>query len=401
MKYVLFLCDGMADYRLQELGGRTPLEVAETPNMDKIAREGATGLVRTIPEGLAPGSDIATLSILGYDPRKYYSGRGSIEALNIGIESEPDEQVFRCNLVTTKDGVMLDYSGGHISSEDGAALIEVLNNDLAENGISFYPGVSYRNILTIKEQLLEAGEGRLECTPPHDITGREIEQYLPRGKGADKLNELMQKSIPMLEQATANRSRIERGEEPANMIWPWGGGKLVPVPSLKEKFGLTGSIITAVDLLKGIGKLTGLKAVDVPGATGYYDTDYNAKARYAIEALKTGDLVFIHVEAADEAGHNADVKEKIKAIENFDAKIIGPVMNALKGIAASRVLLMPDHLTPISIRTHSAEPVPAAIAGCGVTADEVKKFDEFSVESGKLGTVPGHELLKLFTSEEI
>jgi len=401
MKYVIFLCDGMADYPLDELGGRTPMQAAETPNMDRIAKEGVTGLVQTIPPGVSPGSDIATLSILSYDPRKYYSGRGPLEALSLGLNPKPHELVFRCNLVTVEDGAMADYSGGHISGSDGAELIKVLNTNLAADGVRFYAGVSYRNLLVIDEQLLSDGVGELVCTPPHDITGRPIEDYLPNGRGSSKLRALMQQSESVLAQSYTNRTKVKRGGRPANMIWPWSGGKPMSVPGFKDKFGLSGSIITAVDLLKGIGRLIGLNPVDVPGATGYYDTDYCAKARYSIDALEEGDFVFVHVEAADEAGHNGHIAEKVRAIENFDAKIVGPMLKALVEMGRYRAMAMPDHRTPIAIRTHSSDPVPVAICGEGVGRDGVMKFDEFSVENGKLGTIEGHRLLELFTDKEI
>jgi 2,3-bisphosphoglycerate-independent phosphoglycerate mutase len=401
MKYVLFLCDGMADRPLDELGGRTPMQAADTPNMDRIAKEGVTGLVQTIPEGAAPGSDIATLSILSYDPRECYTGRGPLEALSLNLKPKPNELVFRCNLVTVTDNVMVDYSGGHISGSDGVQLIEVLNDKMSSDKIRFYPGVSYRNLLVIDEELLTDGDGELECTPPHDITGRGAEKYLPRGKGSSKLKELMEQSSKILSDTQVNRSKIERGENPANMIWPWSGGKIKQVEPFIKKFGLSGSIITAVDLLKGIGKLIGLKPVDVPGATGYYDTDYDAKARYSLASLKDGDFVFVHVEAADEAGHNGHIDEKVRAIENFDAKVVGPMLDGLEKMGPYRVMAMPDHRTPISTRTHSSDPVPAAIFGEGVEPDNVEKFDEFAVEKGKLGTIEGHKLLQVFTAKEI
>ena len=401
MKYVLFLCDGMADRPLKQLGGRTPMQAAGTPNMDRIAKNGATGLVQTIPRGVAPGSDIATLSILSYDPRECYTGRGPLEALSLNLQPKPNELVFRCNLVTVEDNIMLDYSGGHISGSDGARLIDVLNDKMLSEGIRFYPGVSYRNLLLIDEKLLTDGDGDLECTPPHDITGRAIAQYLPRGKGSSRLNELMHQSVDILLDTDVNRAKIERGENPANMIWPWSGGKIKKVQPLIEKFGLSGSIITAVDLLKGIGKLIGLKPVDVPGATGYYDTDYEAKARYAVKSLKEGDFVFVHVEAADEAGHNGHIDEKVRAIENFDLKIVGPMLDALEKMGPYRVMAMPDHRTPIATRTHSSEPVPVAIFGEGVGPDDVDKLDEFAVEKGKLGMIDGHKLLQVFTAKEI
>jgi 2,3-bisphosphoglycerate-independent phosphoglycerate mutase len=385
----------MADYPLEKLQGRTPLQVARTPNLDRLARDGATGLAVTIPPNMSAGSDVASLSIVGYDPRLYYRGRGPLEAVSLGLEPAPDEVVFRCNLVSVSDGLMRDYSAGHISSQEARVLIEALNRELKVDGVTFYPGVSYRNVVTMKESLLQEGKGPLECVPPHAISGRAVEGNLPTGQGSSLLRELMEKSVAILAAQPVNLVKIDLGENPANMIWLWGGGKLERPPSFRERFGVTGAVIAAVDLIKGIGKLIGLKAVDVPGATGYYDTDYDAKAQYAIQALHEDDFVLVHVEAADEAGHNGDILEKITAIERFDAKIVGKVLEKLEEWGEFRVLAMPDHYTPITVKDHTPEPVPFAVCGKGIQPDAVKGFDEFSVSEGSFKTVEGHTLMAI------
>ena len=367
--------------------------MAKTPNLDRLARNGATGLAATIPPNMSAGSDVASLSIVGYDPRVYYRGRGPLEAVSLGIQPTADEVVFRCNLVSVSDGVMRDYSAGHISSQEARVLMEALNRELKVKGVTFYPGVSYRNVVTIKEDLLQEGKGPLECVPPHAISGRGIEGNLPSGQGAPLLRELMEKSVAILAAQAVNQVKIDLGEDPANMIWLWGGGKLERPPSFQERFGVGGTVVAAVDLIKGIGKLIGLEAIDVPGATGYYDTDYDAKAAHALKALEQKDFVLVHVEAADEAGHNGDILEKITAIERFDARIVGKVLEKLEEWRKFRVLAMPDHYTPITVRDHTPEPVPFVLCGEGIEPDAVTTFDEFSVSDGSLQTVEGHALM--------
>jgi len=399
MKYALLICDGMADYPLEKLQGKTPLQVAKTPNLDRLAREGSTGLAETIPEDMTPGSDVASLSILGYDPRKYYRGRGPLEAVSLDIQPAPDEVVFRCNLVSVSDEVMEDYSAGHISSKEARVLIDALNKGIRIDGVTFNAGVSYRHVTTIKEKLLQEGKGELRCVPPHAIIGEPIERNLPTGQGSPLLRDLMEKSREILNAEAINQVKIDLQEDPANMIWLWGGGKLERPPSFQERFGLDGTVIAGVDLIKGIGRLIGLRAADVPGATGYYDTDYEAKASYGIEALEKADFVVVHVEAADEAGHNADILQKITAIERFDAKIVGKIVEKLEQWGEYRVVAMPDHYTPISLRNHTSDPVPFAICGKGVRPDSVIVFDEFSVAEGGFGRVQGHQLMStLFAS---
>ncbi len=401
MKYALLICDGMADYPLEKLQGKTPLQVADTPNLNRIAREGATGLAATIPQNMTPGSDVAALSILGYDPRVYYRGRGPLEAVSLDIQPAFDEIVFRCNLVSVSDGLMQDYSAGHISTKEARVLIEALNKEMKVEGVTFYPGVSYRHVTTVKESLLKDGKGELHCVPPHAIIGQPIEPNLPTGQGSSLLRELMERSREILSAQPVNQVKIDLKENPANMIWLWGGGKLEIPPSFREKFGVEGTVIAAVDLIKGIGKLIGLRVVNVPGATGYYDTNYDAKAFSAIEALEKGDFVLVHVEAADEAGHNADILQKIAAIERFDAKIVGSVVAKLEELKDYRVMVMPDHYTPISVRDHTPEPVPFAVCGKDIPADSVQGFDEFSAREGSLKTVEGHCLMSILFGKEM
>lgn len=383
----------MADYPLEELNGKTPLQAAYTPNMDFIAGNGRNGVVRTVPEGMVPGSDIANLSIMGYDPRKYYPGRGPLEAASMGISLDRDEVAFRCNLVTVKNGVLIDYSAGHISSEEARTLIEYLDEKLDGNA-RFYPGVSYRHILVLK------GSEDVTCTPPHDIVERPIEEYLPMGRDAEILRKLMHNSVQLLEDHEVNVKRGGESKNPANMIWPWSPGKSPNMPSFEEKFGVRGSVIAAVDLIKGIGKCIGLKVIDVPGATGYLDTNYGGKADYALRSLVDGDFCFVHVEAPDEAGHSGDMEAKIKAIENFDEKVVGRVLRGLKRYDEYKIMVLPDHPTPISIRTHTCDEVPFAIFSPSEAADDVERFDEFSARRGSLGAIEGRELMELFIKGE-
>lgn len=380
MMFVVILGDGMADRPIESLGGKTPLQAAHTPNMDLIAREGRCGLARTVPDGMPPGSDVANLSVMGYDPHEYYTGRAPLEAAAMGVKLEEDDIAFRCNLVTVENGVMKDYSAGHITSEEGRELIRALKPLMPAERI--YAGVSYRNLL-----VLRAG-AQTVCTPPHDITDRPIEDYLPRGKDAELLNGLMEAAKPLLAAHPVNLKRIEEGKRPANMIWLWGQGPAPSMPTFQEKLGLKGAMISAVDLLKGIGVYAGLEVIDVPGATGTIDTNYEGKVEAALKALERVDFVYLHIEAMDEAAHEGDVELKIKALELFDRNVVGPVIEGLKIRGKDwRVLLMPDHATPIEIRTHNRDPVPFAIMGKGILRDDVQSFDEEATKRGGYGTV--------------
>ncbi|MDI6821883.1 MAG: cofactor-independent phosphoglycerate mutase [Actinomycetota bacterium] len=390
MKYVVLVPDGAGDYPLKELNGKTPLQAAKTPNMDFLARNGVTGIVRTIPHGMDPGSDVANLSLLGYDPVKYYTGRGPLEAASRGIPLREDEMAFRCNLVTA-DAVLEDYSAGHISTEEAKILIESIDNELAGVGIHFYSGVSYRHLVVIKGDFSSA-----RCVPPHDIVGQSIEENMPHGPGADILRELMMASREILEDHPINEKRKRLGKNPANMIWLWGQGKAPSMPTFVHKFGIRGCVISAVDLIKGIANYAGLKAIEVPGATGYFDTDYLAKAEYALEALKEDDFVFVHVEAPDEAGHARNIEIKIKTIEDFDAKLVGTILKDLKNYGDHKILLATDHLTPIAVGTHVADPVPFAIYSATDQRDEMDQFYEFPVRKSSLYINEGHRLMNLF-----
>ena len=386
MKLVVLLGDGMADLPLEALGSRTPLQAAEKPNMDRLARQGRSGLARTVPEGYAPGSDVANLSVLGYDPAECYTGRAPLEAAAMNVHLGPGEIAFRCNFVTIEKGLMKDYSAGHISSEEGRQLIQALAPLMP--GRRLYHGVSYRNLL-----VLQAG-AKAECTPPHDISGRPVAEHLPRGQDSQLLMSLMEAARPILETHPVNQRRIAAGKRPANAIWLWGQGPAPAMPSFAEKYGLSGAMISAVDLLKGIGRYAGLEVIDVPGATGNIDTNYQGKVDAALHALQSRDFVYLHIEAPDEAGHEGETDLKVRAIELFDEKVVGPVVRGLEESGEEwRVLLMPDHATPISIKTHSSDPVPFTIAGSEIKSDGVERFDEAAAKAGGHGLVQATELV--------
>jgi len=395
MKYIVLVGDGMADYPIKELDNRTPLEVARTPNMDFIATHGRLGRVKNIPSDMMPGSDVATISIFGYDPTKYYTGRGPLEAVNLGIELEEEDVAFRCNLVTVTGDRIVDYSAGHISSQEAAILIKFIDQKLGSERIKFYPGVSYRHLMLVKDAVGEHLQD-LECKPPHDISGENISQNLPRGKGADILIKLMQDSRQILESHEINLVRIDLKENPANMIWLWGQGRKVSMPKFQEKYGLTGSVISAVDLIKGLGKILGLEVIKVAGATGYYDTDYAGKANAALKSLEKKDFVFLHVEAPDEAGHNGDLREKITAIERFDQLVVGQILKAFKHRKNFRILVLPDHATPLSVRTHTADIVPFGIFGKGVMGRGFLSYSEKEAEKSDLFFEKGYALMDYF-----
>lgn len=384
-KFVVVVGDGMADEPLEELGGETPLEHARTPHMDSIAREGCCGMLRTIPPGCEPGSDIANLSILGYDPRIYYTGRGPLEAASMGILLAPSEMAYRCNLVTITDGIMRDFSAGHISSAEGSALL----SDLGERvrPARLFPGVSYRNVLVFP------GARGARTVAPHDIVGQKIDPYLPRGDDAEVLLSCIEASARVFDGHPVNLSRVSRGLPPATHVWPWSGGRTPELPPFEEKYGLSGGMISAVDLLKGIARCARMEVIIVPGATGYLDTDYHAKALYALDALRRLDFVYVHVEAPDEAGHLGSLEEKVRAIERLDG-MIGEILRGCK----ARVAVLPDHPTPLRTRTHSAEPVPFAILGAG--RDGCRSFCEREAAGGSLGTVDGPRFLSFFLGGE-
>jgi 2,3-bisphosphoglycerate-independent phosphoglycerate mutase len=394
MKYIILVGDGMADYPLPELGDLTPLQAADTPNMDFIAKHGRNGVAKTVPDSLPPGSDVANLSIMGYDPVRYYSGRGPLEAASIGVPLENDDIAFRCNLITEKNGLLVDYSAGHISSEEACILIEAVDSELANN-CRFHSGMSYRHLLVMKR-----GENAI-CTPPHDVVGQSVEDVLPRGEDADILIDLIRASKPVLETHEINLKRRKNGKNMANLIWPWGQGKALNMPRFKELYRVTGSVISAVDLLKGIGKSAGLDIIEVPGATGYLDTNFSGKAAYALDSLKERDFVFVHVEAPDEAGHMGNIEAKVKAIEDFDEKVVGGMLNDVGGYGEYKILVLPDHPTPIPLKTHTRDPIPFALYSSTEKADIVERFDEFSAKEGVFGLVEGHRLMGMLMKQDM
>ena len=395
MKYVVLVGDGMADYPLAELGDKTPLMVANTPNMDWVARNGAVGLVKTIPHGFSSGSEIANMSLLGYDPAQYFTGRGPLEAASMKVSLEADDLAFRCNLVSIvvfgPQVIMEDFTAGHISSEEARQIIQDIDGEMGTETIRFYPGLSYRHLMVWKGGGSRKGLESLSLAPPHDIVGRGIFDYLPKAGGEDGIVELLTRSQILLKEHPVNLARMENGLKPANSIWLWGQGKRPQIPTLGEKFGVEGSVISAVDLLKGIGLYAGLEVIDVPGATGYLDTNYQGKAVYGLKELEDKDLVFIHVEAPDEAGHNGDIPKKIEAIEAFDKEVVGTILEGMRGLKDYRVMVLPDHPTPIPVRTHVPDPVPFAIydsrrkrswpAGMSFDEDSVKRSGVY-IENG-------------------
>ena len=400
MKTIVLVCDGMADDPVEDLHGRTPLEAAKTPQMDALARQGKVGLARTIPLGFTPASDVGNMAILGYNPREYYSGRGPLEAANMGIELKPGDVAFRCNLVTADGDKLIDYSAGHISSEEAATLIRAVGKRLGSARLEFYPGIQYRHLAVFREPGISEDLLKTACLPPHDIMGRTISEHWPKGPAQMRLIELMETARPILTGHEVNQVRIDLKENPGNMIWLWGQGKRLEVPSFKERWGLTGSVISAVDLVKGAGRLAGLNVINVPGATGYYDTNYAGKAQAALESLKKHDFVFVHVEAADEAGHNGDLRQKVVAIENFDRHLVGKILAHFKNLKDYRILVIPDHPTPISKRTHTSDPVPFAICGKGISPNGVMSFGESQAKASGWLVEEAHRLLPRLLTEK-
>lgn len=398
MKYIILLGDGMADEGLSELAGKTPLQFAATPNMDYLAANGEIGLVKTVPAGFAPGSDVANLSVLGYDPRRYYNGRSPLEAVSMGVALGENDVAFRCNLVSLSDQecyeekTMVDYSADEISTEEAAALMETVGRRLNSDVMHFYPGISYRHLL-----VWQGGPAGSVLTPPHDIPGRLIAAYLPQGEGGETVLQLMKESSKILSEHPVNQERIKAGRRPANSIWLWGQGKKPALPKFSEKYGLTGAVISAVDLIKGIGICAGLEVVEVEGATGNMHTNFTGKVRAALEVLRRGkDFVYIHVEAPDEAGHRGELANKLKAIEAVD-QMLAVLLSGLDQFSDYRLMLLPDHPTHMRTQTHSSEPVPFAIYTKG--AKIVNKITAYDEESAKLSNMQfstGYELMEYF-----
>lgn len=397
MKYLIILGDGMADEPIEYLGNRTPLQAADTPAIDRLASQGRSGMLDTIPVGFAPGSEIANMSVLGYDVPKVFEGRGSLEAASMGVEIAEGEMAMRCNLICVENGKIKNHSAGHISNEEAEILIQYLSEKLADEFVSFYPGVSYRHLVKMK-----GGNKNLKCTPPHDVPGTAFEDVMIKANSEDAiqtaayLNALTLKSQELLENHPVNIARAAKGKDKANSIWLWSPGYRPAMKTLMELYGLkSGSVISAVDLIKGIGVYAGLKVVNVEGATGLYDTNYEGKAKAAIDALKTDDFVFLHIEASDEAGHEGDVDLKIRTIEYLDKRVVGPIMAELSGWSdAVTIALLPDHPTPCALKTHTKKPVPFIIYRPGEEADEVNVYDEFACEKGSYGLLKGMEFMQ-------
>ena len=389
MKYCVLIIDGSAGHPLPQRGGKTSLELARTPNLDALATKGTVGLTQTVPEGMEPSSACACMSIMGYDPRIYYKGRSAIEALSMGISIGQGEMVFRCNLVAIRDGKMLDYSAGHITTAEAKKLIEALDKSLGDANTKFYPGISYRHILKLKghEEALEA-----VCTPPHDIPGQPIAGYLPKGQGSDILKDLMRRSEAVLAKHPVNLSRQSRGEIPATTIWLfWPSGQVPALPPFRQIYGLNAAMISGVDLLRGLAQMAKMEVVKVPGVTDGLDNDYAAQAAGALKALEKQDLVIVHVEAPDEAGHSGSIEHKIEAIEKTDQEIVG----CLRQYKADnlRLLVMPDHPTPIDIQTHTSEPVPFLLSGPGFASNGAKRLTEAEGRSTNFSIQAGYDII--------
>lgn len=397
MKYILLVGDGMGDYPIAEMGGKTPLAAAHTPNMDWIADHGELGLAKTIPEGCETGSDTANLSLLGYDPKKAQTRRAPLEAASLGVSLSPTDVAFRCNLVTlsSQESVLTmdDYSAGHISTDEARHIMEDLDKALGSESFKFYPGVSYRHLM-----VWHGGVEDVHTTPPHDITGQEVQYYLERMTPHGVLLDLMDQARVILKHHPVNKRRVEKGLKPASDIWFWGQGHAPKLEAFKERTGLTGAIISAVDLLRGIGVYVGLRVIRVPGATGYFDTDYEAKAHYALLALEDADLVYVHVEAPDEAGHAGLLDTKIEAIEAFDAMVVGTALKGLRDVGEYRIMIVTDHYTPISVKTHTTEPVPFAIQGTGIPVplEAAAGFSEEAAGGRDLFISDGYRLMERF-----
>ncbi len=397
MKRIIILGDGMADHAIERLGGKTPLQYADKPMMDKLAREGRCGRLITVPEGFPPGSEVANTAILGYDLNKVYEGRGPLEAASIGYEMEPDDLALRCNLITIEDGKIVTHNGGNLQTKDARVLIDYLNENLGNDRVKFVCGIQYRHLLIIK-----GGSKDINCAPPHDHPGEEWNKLLVTGeeKTANLINDLIVRSQELLSKHPYNIEKAKRGERQANSIWPWSGGYRPKMKTIAEMFPevKSGTVISAVDLIKGIGHYAGLKIVDVPGATGLADTNYEGKAQAAIEALKTDDFVFVHVEATDEAGHDGDLDLKLKAINYLDQRLIRPIYEAVKDQDVC-IAVLPDHPTPVELRIHVNEPVPFLIWHKGIEADDVTTYDEVACVRGGYGLLKLQEFINTLMKE--
>jgi len=392
MKYAMLIGDGMADWPIPQLDNRTPLEYAQTPNMDRVVVQGVIGQVATVPQGMQPGSDVANMALLGYDPMRFYNGRAPIEAASLGVALDENDTAFRCNLVTIQNDMMVDYSAGHISTEEAHQIVDALQMYCTSATTHFYPGISYRHLMVV------AGfpEG-LETTPPHDITGKPVHSYLPKGEGAEELSKLIGTAHEVLADLPVNKTRVKEGKRPVTDIWLWGQGQSLSLPSMAQKYGMTGSVISAVDLVRGLGVLAGLTIRLVDGATGYLGTNYKGKVDAAQAALEDEDFVYLHIEAPDETGHEGELEKKIQAIEEFDKYIVGEMLKYQEQRGDLRIIITPDHPTPIEIKTHCADPVPFTLCGPGVKPGNETTYCEHSARNAT--PLSGPELFERFIKQ--
>lgn len=403
MKHIIILGDGMSDEPLMEYGGKTPLQMAHKPHIDWLAKNGKSGLLKTVPESMHPGSEIANMAVLGYDVEAVFEGRGVLEAASMGVELQPGDLGLRCNLITIEEEKIKNHSAGHISNEEAAELIAFLDENLGNETVKFYPGVSYRHLLVIK-----GGIKDFECTPPHDVPGTKFREVLPETKNehakatSDLITELILKSQLLLESHPVNQKRKAAGKEPANSIWPWSPGYKPAMPTLKAMYGVeSAAVISAVDLIHGIGVYAGMKVIHVEGATGLYDTNYEGKAEAAIAALKENDFVYLHIEASDEAGHEGDVELKTKTIEYLDQRVVKYIIEETQKMDEEvGIAILPDHPTPCALKTHTRDAVPFSIYKPGIESDEVEVYDEFDVKKGDYGILKGDEFIRFFLGSE-
>jgi len=400
VKYILLVPDGAADDPLAELDGRTPLEAARTPNIDKLANKGRVGSVLTVPDGMYPGSDVANLSLMGYDPAKYYTGRGPIEAAALDVPLDAHDVAMRCSLVTTDGATLLDYSSDHVSTEEARPLIALAQEKFGSRRFTFFPGVQYRHILRWTDGKLD-----LKTTPPHDIQGKPLEPYLPTGDGEEALRQMIFDSLELFDDHPVNRRRRDEGKAPANTLWPWGQGRATVLPSFFKERGLTGAVITAVDLIRGLGKCAGMRVIDVPGATGYIDTNYRGKAEYGLAALDNGaDFLYLHIESPDESGHEGNIEHKVRSIEDIDRLAIGPLLDGLADRKMPfRLMIVPDHATPIALKTHRSGPVPFLLYDSENlrTSPPSLPYDERALEETRMTVDVGHRLIDVLLSGKL
>ena len=401
MKYIIILPDGVADLPIEELGGKTPLEVAKHPNMDRIAREGIAGLAHTIPSGFKPGSDVGCMSVFGYDPRKYYTGRAPLEAAAQGIALKEGDVAFRCNTVFIKDGIMVDYSAGHIESADSHALIRSVNEKLGKKyGVEFHAGVGYRHLMIVRSSKFEVQSkdlAKTECVPAHDISDKPVADFATKGPAAEWLGKILCEAAGILNEHPVNQRRIKEGKRPANQLWFWGQGTATAFPPFQKEYGLRAGCISAVDIVRGLGTLTGFDSIKVPGITGYFDTNYKGKAEYALESLDDHDLVLIHIEPTDEAGHMGDVQKKIQAIEDTDRLVVATVLEGLeKRKEPFAVMVVPDHPTSTKLKTHISDPVPFAIFSHQGLKDDIQAYNETAVKQSDHRFEEGYQLMAFF-----